>query len=554
MRIPRNVTTTTASVVLTGTAFLGAVPSASAAGGPVAERYAARAGAQVAEISLLGRTATFGSAVTDSSLEAVGRQLTAAATGTGTDLAPTSRSVARFPDGSAAGGTNCAAPPLGAALDGARSKLKGSGAMLPGVDVAPACGTSSVTGTPAAFTAESTGGRTQISVKLPAALQSLVGQATAYLSPKTLSTPVGDLVGQSTASSAEATKAVGALNGILGSIAPGVALPAMEPRQTVATLLERLESGDLVRFDLASATARNSADPKSFVAEALSDGGVIEVLPGFRGTGSAPLLRLTIARSRAAVPVDRGTTNTAPVVENAVVRIESDLLGTLPVAGPPVVNGLVHGVPLAGLPGAGLPVAGGLPGRGLPLDHLVAGLGLRSGAGYLEVGPGQTVSILCDGPVAALCSEISVGAAQAPVTLPNGATRAESSTVTAHLFKGLDGLVPGTPLGTALAQPAVMQAFSASAPSGMTLGAATAIPGIRLVSGGSVAEAGGARVAGAEAVPTAAPADPASPAATPAPVRDLPHTGGSPFPAFVAPALVGASVALGALARRRRSA
>lgn len=550
MRLPRTVTATTVSVLVTGTAVLGAVQSASAVGAPVSENYAARAGAQVAQISLLGRTATFGSAVTDSNLEALRQELAASATGTGTDLSPATRSVARFRDASAAGGTSCATPPLADALNGARSKMQTAGATLPAVEVAPACGTSSVTGTPAAFTAESTGGRTRISVKLPAALQSLVGQATAQLTPKALSTPVGDLVAPRAVADTETAKAVGTLNGVLGQIAPGVALPAMEPRQTVATLLERLGGGDLVSFDLASAVARNGADPKSYLAEALSGGGVVDVLPGFRGAGSAPLLRMTIAKSRAAVPVDRATTATAPVVENAVVRIESDLLATLPVAGPPVVNGLVHGLPLAGLPGANLPVANGLLGGGLPLDRLVAGLGLRSGAGYLEVGPGQTVSVLCDGPVAALCSEITVGAAKAPVTLPNGATRAESSTVTAHLFKGLDALAPGTNLGTALAQPAAMQALSAAAPGGMTLGDASGIPGIRLVAGGAVAEAGGARVLGAETVASATPAP--APAPVVAPAKDLPHTGGVPFPPAAVPALLGMSVGLGALARRRR--
>ncbi len=103
MRVPRTVKTATVSVLAAGTVALGAVQSASAASAPVSERYAARAGAQVAEPSLLGRTTTFGSAVTDSSLEAIGQQLTATATGIGADLSPTTRSVARFRDSGAAG-------------------------------------------------------------------------------------------------------------------------------------------------------------------------------------------------------------------------------------------------------------------------------------------------------------------------------------------------------------------------------------------------------------------------------------------------------------------
>ena len=136
----------------------------------------------------------------------------------------------------------------------------------------------------------------------------------------------------------------------------------MEPHQTVGSLLDRLQSSELVRIDLATATARNGADAKTYLAEALSDGGVIDVLPGFRGAGTAPLLRMTIARSRAAVPVERSSMQAAPSVENAVVRVESDLLTSLPVAGPPVVDGLVHGLPLAGLPGGNLPrLHGGRP-------------------------------------------------------------------------------------------------------------------------------------------------------------------------------------------------
>ena len=568
MHTPRTLKTATASLLAAGTLSVAiGLPAASAAA-PVSEQYAARAGAQVAELSLLGRGAVFGSALTDSALEAVGRQLSATATGTGTDLSPGSRSVARFGDDAARGGDACADAPLGPALTRARPALAaGQGRTLPTLTVAPACGASKVTGTADTFTAESTGGATRLKVQLPEAMKALVGQATAALSPAALSTPVGDLVKQAAATTGTgstaggatqsaapaAGRALGTLNGVLGKIAPGVAAPVMEPRQTVGAMLQRLGSSDLVHIDLATATARNGADPKAFLAEALAEGGVIDVLPGFRGAGSAPLLRLTITRSHVAVPVDRASLQAAPVVDNAVVRVESDLLGSLPVAGPPVVNGLVHGVPLAGLPGATLPIAGGFLGGNLPLDQLVAGLGLRSGQGFVEVGPGQSLSVLCDGAVAPLCSEISVGAAKAPVTLPSGATHAESSTVTVHLFKALDNLAPGTSLGTVLAQPAVTRALQAAAPAPLGIGNPTGIPGIRLVTGGVVAEAGGTRVLGAETV--AAPVAPPAAPATQAPARDLPHTGGTPFGPATAPLLLGAGGALATLLRRtRRSA
>jgi len=141
MRIRRTVKTVTVSALAAGTVALSAAHPASANSAPVAERYAARAGAQVAEISLLGRTATFGSALTDSSLEAVARQLSATATGTGTGLAPATRSVARFGDATASGGTNCARLPIDGALADARSKVNVPDIQtIPVVEVAPACG------------------------------------------------------------------------------------------------------------------------------------------------------------------------------------------------------------------------------------------------------------------------------------------------------------------------------------------------------------------------------------------------------------------------------
>lgn len=514
MHTIRSVTTAAVSVVAGGVA-LGLVPSAAATAGALSERFAGRAGAQVAEVSLFGRSTTFGSAMSDSSLDAVGGQLSATATGVGTGLVPETRSVARFGDAGAVGGTNCATPRLGSVLSRARSGAAGTDAPVPDIEVAPACGSSRVTGTPSAFSAESSGGGTGLTVRVPDVLQSWVRTIGGQLAPGTLAAPVGDLL----------------------------------------------------HIDLPSATARTAGDAKAYLTEAVSQGGVIDVLPGFRGPDLPPLLRITITPSRAAVPVDRASTTAAPTVANPLVRIESDLLGTLPVAGPPVLGGLVHGVPLSAVPGGTLPVVGGLLGGGLPLDRLVPALGLRSGSGYVELGPGQNLSVLCDGPTAALCTEIAVSEAKAPATLPGGATHAEASTVTVHLFKRLDGLVPGTSLGTALARPAAMKAL-ADAPDGVSMGDVTGIPGIRLVAGGVVAEGGGARVLPAEITAAAVPSSPASapapaavaavsasaPADPTAPAGNLPHTGGEPFNRAAGPALIGSSVALGSLSRRRRRA
>jgi hypothetical protein len=530
MQTPRIRKTVTVSVLAAGTLSMAIGLHPASAAGPMSEQYAGRAGAQVAEVSLLGRGAVFGSAVTDSALEAVGRRLTATATGTGTDLSPATRSVARFGDDAARGGEACAETPLGQAVTGARPTLaEADSRALPGLAAGPACGRSTVSGTADTFVAESTGGATRLDVKLPEALKDLVGRATAALSPETLGTPVGELVRQATTAAgrrqspsgpeqAAATAAGGAvdtLNGVLGRIAPGVAVPAMEPRQTVGAMLQQLGSTDLVHINLARATARNGGDSKVFVAEALSEGGVIEVLPGFRGAGSGPLVRMTLTRSRAAVPVDRSSLQAGPVVENAAVRVESAVPGVLPVAGP----------------------------------------GLRSGPGFVEVGPGQSLSVLCDGPTVPLCSEITVGAAKAPVSLPGGPTHAESSTVTVHLFKALDHLTPGASLGTVLAQPAVARALQAAVPANLGIGNPTGIAGIRLVAGGVVAEAGGSRVLGAEVTaPSAASPAPPAPPAPPETVRNLPHTGGRPFSPATAPMLLLASAVLTSLLRRTRRA
>lgn len=563
MSFPLTIKALTASAVAVGAlSVLVAGPSASAAGPTMDERYAARAAAQVARLSLLGRDAAFGSAVTDSSLDAVSRLLSATATGTGTDLSPATRSVARFNDSAATGGDSCAVPELGPAVEAARANLPAAEAgLLPTVEVAAACGRSTVTGTPDAFTAESIGGMTRIRVQLSDALRQMVGSATASLSPETLATPVGDLVEQARQvpeatphSSGVSTKVEGvvaALNGVIGRLAPGVALPAMEPSQTVGALLQRLQHADLVRIHMATAVARNGGDARTILAEALSDGGTIDVLPEFRGAGTAPLLRMRISSSRAAVPIDRASLAAAPAVENAVVRLESDLLSELPLAGPPVIDGLVHGLPLAAIPGGHLPVVNGLLGGGLGFDRVVTELGLRSGAGFVEVRPGQSLSVLCDGAVAPLCSEITVGAAKQPVTLPSGATRAESSTVTVHLFKNLHAL-GGVSLGTVLAQPAVAQALASVVKEENSVGSPSDVSGIRLMSGGVQAEAIGNRVLGLRAETTMQSDENPQPAGSPVPT--LPRTGGQPVSPLTAPVLFAGAFMLVRLTRRAQIA
>ena len=111
--------------------------------------------------------------------------------------------------------------------------------------------------------------------------------------------------------------------------------------------------------------------------------------------------------------------------ENTLVRIESALLPDLGLSSLPLVGGLLGStglpvvdsiVPMVGGLLGGVPVADGILGGLLPFDATVKGLGLKAGEGYIELGPGMSVSLLCDGIVAPLCTEISVGAVQAPTT------------------------------------------------------------------------------------------------------------------------------------------
>jgi hypothetical protein len=551
----------TMSRFLAGTASLalaagGAAPSPALAGAaPVSDHYAGRSGSQVADISLLGRRAAFGSATAESDLEAVGDQLHASATGLGSTLvAPATRSVARFNDANALGGARCAAPLVGDVLTrGGPNLPPEASTALPAVTVAPACADAAVTGDARAFTVTSAGGRTQVAVKLARTLGERVQAFATRLDPKIIATPVSELIGPATSTQEKAT--VSAVNGLLGSIVPGVALPDVEPRQTVGSLLDRMQSSDLVRVDLTGASARNAGDNGSYLSEALSQGGVIDVLPDFRGKGTGPLLRISVAESRAGVSVDRATAKATPVVHSTALRIQGELLRKLPLAGPSVLAGQANGIALAALMGGDLPVVGGLLGAGLPFDRLTTALGMESGPDFVEIGPGQGLSLFCEGTVSPLCSEMSVGAPIAPSTTPGGLTRAEASMATVHLFKGLDGLGSPTKLGTVLADPEVTKAIEPLArAAGLTLGEATGLPGIRFTMAGAVAEAGAARVMGADEVRAfSAAAAGAPPAATPAaPAPNLPHTGGLPYDPRAVPALLVTALGLLAVGRRTR--
>lgn len=571
----------------------------------VTDQYGAAASGEVLDLHLLGRHIAFGQADVQSTLDAVTKNLTAEAKGLGTLLAPATQAVARFNDPAAPGGKACALPQLGNVLGQAGPQLPvvgdlglGLGGLLPSIELNVACGEANVGGNAESFLAESVGGLLQIKVALPEAVSNIVGTVrgtlNGVLGSGTGGLPiVGDLL-SSTGLPVDGNLSgvTGSVNGLLGGILGGVPVAGglvdgvldlesltngglLNPTQTVDGLLKSLEDGDLVRINLGVATAMNSGDLQSYLSQAVSEGGSIDILPNFLGSEKS-LLKITVAKSTAKVAVDRITGAVTPTSDSTIVRIESAVLGDLGLASLPIIGDVLGstGLPVVdsvvptvnGLLG-GVPVADNILGGLLGFDATVKGLGLNAGDGYIELAPGMSVSILCDGLLTPLCTEISVGAVKPAETLANGRTRIESSVATIHLFKnlnslGLDGLplVGGVPvvgdllgglnLGTILGSDllgGVLDPLTGAA--GLNLGEKSDVPGIKISLAHAVAEAGGAKVMGAvqEKARELAPV-----AAAPVEIPTLPRTGGLPVDATAIPMLLGASAGLRALVNRRR--
>jgi hypothetical protein len=563
----------------------------------VTDSYGAAASGEVLDLHLLGRHVSFGAASVSSSLDALAPRLEAEAKGVATLLVPASTAVARF--GDAAPAEACALPQvqqLTGLLGGEGINLPvvgdlglggiSLGGLLPKLEINVGCATASVAGTPADFVAESVGGILRVKVALPEAIQGLVGTVRGLV-PDTLASTgsipvVSDLLNITDAASPLApvtglfdTLGLGGLpviGGAAGGLTDALSLqalaPALNPTQTVDSLLAGIENGDLLRIDLGVATAQNSGSVEKYLSQAVANGGVVEVMPNFGGVDK-PLLRISIAKSTATVQVDR-MKSAVPTgsADNTIVRIESPLLPNLNLAGLPIIGGMLGStglpvvdsvVPMVGELLGGVPVADGVLGGLLGFDATVKGLGLKSGQGYIELSPGMSVSILCDGPISPLCTEISVGAVKAPEMLADGRMRVESSAATIHLFKNLDTLgLTGLPvvgdlkLGSILGNDllgGVLAPITGAA--GLNIGEPSNVPGIKLSLAHAVAEAGGTKVMGA----TQEQARDLAPVANaPAEIPSLPRTGGLPVDATAIPVLLGASAGLRALVRRRRSA
>jgi hypothetical protein len=483
------------------------------------DQFSGVASAQALDLSLLGRRLTFGIASADSAANVVNNTLNQKASGIGTLLSPKTAITAAQGEKPADGGRACFQPPLGEALSGA-----GLPALLVGE---AACGEASTKGDVSSF--EAIGSGTVASLRLNAT--QILKPALDALKPvldTVAGTPVGQLL---TATDAPAKTAVTTLNGLLGSLLGqgSVVLPTLEPSQTVKSVIDRLQDSDLLRVNIGNAIAKNTGTATSFVSESLAQGGTIEVLPAFRGLGLPPLLKITTGESGASVTYDRDKTSGLGSAKNTLVRIESELLPTL-------------GLGQIGLAGV------------KPLETLTGTLGIKSGPGFIELAPGQNVTLFCDGALGvlgALCTEISVGTPH-ETKLPDGGIKEESAGVSIHLFKGLNNLVPGLNLGSLLGNAALDTVLApVSGATGLSLGEKTDVPGIRLALAQTVAQAGGTRVLGQVEERQRAAA--AEVPATPAPAVALPRTGGLPFGTATIPALLGVSLGVGSFLRRRRS-
>ncbi|HEY0398076.1 MAG TPA: hypothetical protein VGF00_06795, partial [Acidimicrobiia bacterium] len=524
----------------------------------VTDQYGASASSQVVDLDILGRHVSFGAADVNSTLDAVTKQVNAEAKGLGTLLVPASQAIARFND-PASVNKACALPQvdqvtglLSGTTQGLNLPVVGQlagglgglslGGLLPKLDINVGCAEANVGGNADSFLAESVGGILQVHVGLPAAVSGLAGTLRQTVNSLTSGNGVvgglpvvGGLLGGTDANALSQVAPVNNLLGgilggnlvkglpVVGGLASGLNLntiaPALAPATTVDGLLKSLETGDLIRIDLGVATARNAGDLQSYLSQAVSEGGSIDILPNLLGSGKS-LLKIDVMKSDAKVSIDRNTMQAVPAATNTLVRIESALLPDLGLSSLPIVGGLLGS---SGLPvvGSVVPVVNGLLG-GIPaaipgqitsllgFDATVKGLGLNAGPGYIELGPGMSVSLLCDGLVAPLCTEISVGAVQAPTTTADGRTRIESSAVTIHLLKGLDtlglpiagDLLGGLHLGTILGNGGPLGIGSVvgglvGGTTGLSLGEPSNVPGIRISLAHAVAEAGGTKVMGA---------------------------------------------------------
>jgi hypothetical protein len=451
------------------------------AGGP-GQAPVGRAEGRAVSATLFGRPVDFGAS--KAAREWRDGRVVVSAEGVGTSvLADRTTSAAEL--GAPGGGRRCATPAPGLlALPGVST--------LPAVEAGAACGEADAAGDAGVFRATGTGGGTSLGVAVPAVLRD--GLAGLRSVPDPAALPLG-----------------------LGALLPGRSLDG---------LLDQIGKSELARVSFGTSTSRTVNDPTGFLSDSLAHGGTIDLLPGLLGA-AGPLARISVSDSGASVRVDRGAERAVARVTNPVVRIESPVLDQLGLSGLP---GLLPGGAVAGLIG---PAAA--------TDPAQAGgaLSTAGASGFVELRPGQRLSLLCQGPLTMLCTEVAVAPAQGPSSTADGRTAVSAATVSVRMLQvpAAGGIELVTGAAQAEAGPAGAAGPVAAAASGADGAGRILAAGLESAAPSPAASAGpGSASAGA----------PASPAGGASGAGTLPRTGGLPFnPALVPAALLG-SVGLAA--------
>jgi len=485
-------------------------------------QVAGSASGKALDLSVLGRGFTLASTNVSGAVDNVANTLDLTADALGSALSPATHVTGVLNGGEKKG---CASAPIAQLLGQIKSTLASTplADALPSLTADIACGTANITGALTGFESKGTGQVADIKVALAPAVQQLIGQVHNTINSTIAATPVNDVL---KSTDAAAVNAIGQINTLLSSqLGLGVQLPVVAPTTTVNDLLTQLANADLARISIGKSIARQVGDAASYASIAHDDAGMIEILPEFRGPGTPALVTIKVAQSEASVNVVRDTAAATGSATNTVVRIESELLPTLDFG-------------RIGLPGV------------LSAADLAAQFGLKTGQGFIEVSPGQDLTLFAGTP---LESSIAVSKVTKPEVLENGHLKVTAATASIHLFKGLDNLIPGVQLGTILGSDTVTGLLTtlnntlAATPlkdlvGGLVAGPATGIPGIKLDFAKAEAEAGAVKVK-----PTPLP----QVAATQ--VTKLPRTGG-PELAVPAAMLLGSAGGLRVMMRRRRRA
>jgi LPXTG-motif cell wall-anchored protein len=174
------------------------------------------------------------------------------------------------------------------------------------------------------------------------------------------------------------------LGGILGPLAGNLGLNTGSNVAPVSGLVTSLLDGikkatGLVGIKLGDSTAQTVTAPTAVTATANAAGAQIDLLPGL-ALGGAPLLSIIVGQAKSVSTFDRGTAQSTPSFDAAVVRVHL-------------------GLPLLGAAGVDIPVQ-----LNAPLT-LLAGTPLET---TISLGAGRTVTDPTTGAVASYADGVSI--------------------------------------------------------------------------------------------------------------------------------------------------